>query len=163
MAKNNLEVTNKTNLWVVVGVALVIALVVSLITAGITGNVIKQNNNVFGKYQIYTKQEVDAKLTQVYTKQEVAAIITCIVNSPFEGQVSEGETVTIGGRQVSINFISATQVKLKVGNDITNVLSVGSTYKLSDGSYVGVKEIRYSDVAGTVGSVKFSLKPTCVI
>src|SRR5687767_5466166 len=45
----------------VIIVALLTAVLASLITAGITGNVIRRNNNQYGLYQVYTKGEVDAQ------------------------------------------------------------------------------------------------------
>jgi len=75
--------------------------------------------------------------------------------------VQEGETksVTVGSKtyEVSISYISTTEVKLDVGGELTNSLAEGGTYKLSDGTYVGIKDILARDVAGTVGSVEFSI------
>ena len=75
--------------------------------------------------------------------------------------VAEGETqtVTVGDKsyEVSIEFISTTQTKLKINGQVTNTLANGGTYKLSDGTYVGVKDILARDVAGSVGKVEFSL------
>ena len=58
----------ENNLWIVIGVALVVAVVASLATVSLTGDVIKQNNNVFGKYEVYTKQETDAKFRSIDMK-----------------------------------------------------------------------------------------------
>ncbi|MBU3907406.1 MAG: hypothetical protein KKA64_04120 [Nanoarchaeota archaeon] len=52
----------KNNLLVIVVVAIVVAIIASIITANITGNVINLNADKFGKYPVYTKVEVDAKL-----------------------------------------------------------------------------------------------------
>lgn len=49
----------------IVGVVIVVAVIASLVTVNLTGNTIKQMNNPFGKYQIYTKQEVDAKFLEL--------------------------------------------------------------------------------------------------
>ncbi|MEK6893162.1 MAG: hypothetical protein AABX07_03070 [Nanoarchaeota archaeon] len=61
-------------IWVLVLGALAIALVTSIISANITGNVIKLKADKFGKYQVYTKQEVDSfnkeidnTITRIYT------------------------------------------------------------------------------------------------
>ena len=62
----------KNKEWaILIGVVIVIALVVSLVTVNLTGNVIKQNNNLYGRYKVYTTGEVDAKLNNVATNQGV--------------------------------------------------------------------------------------------
>ncbi len=75
--------------------------------------------------------------------------------------VNEGETttVTVGDKkyEVSISFISTSEVKLSVNGELTNSLQEGQSRKLSDGTYVGIKDISARDVAGTIASVEFSL------
>jgi|SRR3989344_1270540 len=56
---------NKTNWWVIISVAIVVAVVSSLITVSVTGNIIKQNTNPYGMYQLYTKPEIDSKLNSI--------------------------------------------------------------------------------------------------
>ena len=58
----------KNNALLIVGVAIVVAIIASVITANVTGNVINLNADKFGKYPVYTKQEVDAKLTAMDIK-----------------------------------------------------------------------------------------------
>lgn len=55
----------KEQLWTIIGVAIVVGIVASITTASITGNVIKQINNPSGKYNLYTKEEIDTKLTNL--------------------------------------------------------------------------------------------------
>jgi len=75
--------------------------------------------------------------------------------------VAEGETksVTVGDKSydVSISFISTSEVKLNINGEETNSLSEGSTFKLNDGTYVGIKDILARDVQGVAGKVEFSL------
>ena len=84
-----------------------------------------------------------------------------LLDTASSGTVQEGETITISTAtetyDVSINFISTTQVKLDVDGELTNALSAGSTYKLNDGSYLGIKEILARDVSGSIGSCEFSI------
>jgi len=64
MVKNNINANgNKNNIWLVVGVALVVGLVASLITAGITGNALSVRGayNSWNVQQVYNTTEVDAK------------------------------------------------------------------------------------------------------
>jgi len=75
--------------------------------------------------------------------------------------LTEGETTTItaGGNsyEVSLDFIAETDVKLVVNGQTTNKLVEGSTQKLADGSYIGIKEILTQDYAGGVKTVEFSI------
>jgi hypothetical protein len=75
--------------------------------------------------------------------------------------VAEGatETITAGGKSysVGIEYIGETSAKLKVNGEITNQLSAGDTYKLKDGSYIGVKEILYSAKETGISRVEFSI------
>lgn len=77
--------------------------------------------------------------------------------------LNEGETksVTVNGKtyDVSINFIGSTSVKLDVNGEVTNSLNTGSanTFKLKDGTYVGIKEINVQDYAGGSKNVEFSI------
>ncbi len=75
--------------------------------------------------------------------------------------VKEGETTTVNvgdkSYNVAISFISTTEVKLDVNGEVTNSLAEGGTFKLKDGTYVGIKDILARDVAGTTASVEFSL------
>ncbi len=88
-----------------------------------------------------------------------------LLDSATSTILSEGETTTlsVGGKsyEVSINFISSTETKLTVGigsdADTTNSLEEAQTYKLSDGAYLGIKDIMYSAKTGAVSKVEFSI------
>jgi len=80
--------------------------------------------------------------------------------------VSEDEkkTLTVGDKtyEVAIKFITADQVILTVNGVDTEKLSAtgtsyGNTYKLADGTYVGIKTINVQDYAGGTKNVDFSL------
>ncbi|MEK6818988.1 MAG: hypothetical protein AABY10_03575, partial [Nanoarchaeota archaeon] len=66
--------------------------------------------------------------------------------------ISEGETKTVdvGGKsyEVGINFIGSSSVKLDINGETTNTLAATETQRLSDGAYLGVKEINTQDYAG---------------
>jgi len=68
------------------------------------------------------------------------------VNTEFF--VSEGEVLSVlaGGiiYEVDIEFLSGDFVKLNVSGEITSAISVGETYMLDSGFYLGVYEILYS-------------------
>jgi len=77
--------------------------------------------------------------------------IITLLDSSTSGIVKEGETITIGGEAITLYFVSSTPtVKLKIGDTITNSMAAGATYKLSNGNYIGVKDIMY--VARDTGS-----------
>ncbi len=80
-----------------------------------------------------------------------------LLDSAEEAVLSEGETVSVGGKSVSLEFISSSAVKFNVEGEITNSLAALATYKLNDGSYVGVKEILYNSKEGTISKVEFSI------
>jgi len=68
-----------------------------------------------------------------------------LLDTGVAGSVSEGETATIGGKTVSIVYVTSdSKVKLQVGSETTTKIGIGGTYKLSDGTYVGVKDVYYN-------------------
>jgi hypothetical protein len=86
---------------------------------------------------------------------------TTLLDAANTGIVSEGETstITVGGKtyEVEVSSLTTTQVRLVINGQTTNELAEGASQKLSDGSYVGVKDIFQRDVAGVVGNVEFSI------
>jgi hypothetical protein len=76
------------------------------------------------------------------------------------GSVQEGETVTVSGHQVSIDYIDSTNVIFMVDGQRapgSGKLQEGDSYKLNDGSYIGVRDISKLVVSGSTGSVSFSI------
>ncbi|MEK6873781.1 MAG: hypothetical protein AABW91_02970 [Nanoarchaeota archaeon] len=70
----------KSKDWaILIVVVIVIALVVSLVTVNLTGNVIKLNQDRFGKYNVYTKEEVDQLIGPLMTRDKVSAHFRAIV------------------------------------------------------------------------------------
>jgi len=88
-------------------------------------------------------------------------IILTLLDSAIDTTLTEGSSssLSVSGASydVSIDFISATEVVLNVNGETTNSLAELQTYKLSDGSYVGIKDIRFNSKEGTVSSVEFSI------
>ena len=80
-----------------------------------------------------------------------------LLDSAVESVLAEGESTVIDGRTVSLDFISSTEVKLNVDGEITNSLTELQTFKLMDGSYVGIKDITAQDYQGGVKKVEFSI------
>ena len=90
-----------------------------------------------------------------------ANLILTLLDSATSATLLEGDTSTLVVEQktyvVSIDFVSSTEVSLVVNGESTNTLAEAETYKLSDGSYVGIKDIRYNTKEGTLSSVEFSI------
>jgi len=84
-----------------------------------------------------------------------------LLDSANTAIVNEGETVTVtvGDKSydVSIVSLSTTEAKLSINGETTDGLAEGAAYKLSDGTYVGIKDIFQRDVSGVTGNVEFSL------
>ena len=94
-------------------------------------------------------------------KNTTAPKIT-LLDSATTSMLSEGDSkqLTIDGKtyDVSIAFISDNAVKFTVNGETTNTLSnTANTYKLTDGTFIGVKEINVQNYQGGVKSVEFSL------
>jgi hypothetical protein len=72
--------------------------------------------------------------------------------------LSEGDTATVGGKVVSIEYVGNTpETKLKVGDEITTSLEEGQTYHLSSGEYLGIKDIMYNSKDTGISKVEFSI------
>jgi len=80
-----------------------------------------------------------------------------LLDSAEDGFVAEGETVTVMGKEVSIVHIDSSEVKLDIDGESTSSLVESGTYKLSDGTYVGIKDILHNSKTGTTSSVEFSI------
>ena len=83
--------------------------------------------------------------------------ILTLLDSAEEAVANEGSTATVAGHSVTVSYISSTEVKLTVDGQTTNSLAEGQTQKLSDGSYVGIKDILFNSKDGSVSSVEFSI------
>jgi len=77
---------------------------------------------------------------------------------------TDNTTLSTGGKtyDVKVSFITTDQVILNVNGENTDKMSAtgttyGNTYKLSDGTFIGVKNINVQDYAGGIKSVEFSI------
>ncbi|MCK4647632.1 hypothetical protein KAT24_01740 [Candidatus Pacearchaeota archaeon] len=83
-----------------------------------------------------------------------------LLDSANTGNVKEGETTTVAGKSVSIDWIDPDEVVFMVDGGLapaSGKLTKGQSYKLDDGSYIGVRDVKAKDVSGTIGSVSFSI------
>ena len=74
---------------------------------------------------------------------------------------SETKTLTVGGKtytvKASIFDTSNSKVKLEINGETTNLLGATETQKLSDGAYVGIKEVVVQNYQGGSNQVEFSI------
>ncbi len=71
----------------------------------------------------------------------------------------ESKTYTVDGKtyEVSVDWVDASDTKLTVNGETTTSLSEGSTYKLSDDTQVGIRDIMYTSKSAIDNRVEFSL------
>jgi hypothetical protein len=74
-------------------------------------------------------------------------------------RLEETKTYTLDGVtfDAQLAFVDATQAKFIVNGESTRLMEDGETYRLSDGTTIGVSEILYQDYAGGIQSVEFFL------
>lgn len=82
---------------------------------------------------------------------------TTFLDSANSAIITEGQTSTVAGRSIGINYISSTEVRLDVDGTVTNSLAEGATYKLPDGTYVGIKDILYDSKEAGISKVEISV------
>lgn len=84
-----------------------------------------------------------------------------LLDSAASAELDEGETVTltVGSKtyEVSARVTDANSVKLTINGQTTNTLDEAETQRLSDGAYVGIKDISYNSKDSGVSSVEFSI------
>jgi len=80
-----------------------------------------------------------------------------LLDSAQKAIITQGETVTYGGKQVSIDYIDSDEVKFSVDGESTDKLSEHEYEELSDGSYIVVNENLYDVKESGVSKVEFSI------
>lgn len=85
-----------------------------------------------------------------------------LLDAANSATVSEGETktITVGSKtyDVAVNFVEdANTCKLTINGETTNSIDEGQTFKLSDGTYVGIKDVSYNAKDAGISQVEFSL------
>ncbi|MFA6022992.1 MAG: hypothetical protein WC781_02815 [Candidatus Pacearchaeota archaeon] len=83
---------NSKQIWAIVGITIVVTIAITLITAGITGNVIRVFTYGQGYQQVYTKAEVDAKLTTLSYKATYSGIGEMFGDAKTTGKIWLGIT-----------------------------------------------------------------------
>jgi hypothetical protein len=110
------------------------------------------NINLFGR-DYYISDAVNGSGTYFGKFTLLDAANSAVLN---EG---ESTTLSVGDMtyEVSVQVFSSTETVLTVNGETTRGLNEGQTYKLSDGTFVGVKDIRYVSKESGVSQVEFSV------
>ena len=106
---------------------------------------------------VTTDLTIMGKTYYVLSNSTSGDLVLTLLDSAEEATLMEGASTTVSGHTVSIDYVSATEVVLIIDGVATNSLGESDTQKLADGSYVGVKDIRFNSKEGTVSSVEFSI------
>lgn len=84
-----------------------------------------------------------------------------LLDSAQSTTLDEGASskITVGDKvyDVTVSWVGETKVKLNINGVETNSLAEGQTYKLTDGSYVGIRDLLYSSKSSGVSKVEFSI------
>ncbi|MBM3228442.1 hypothetical protein FJZ20_00955 [Candidatus Pacearchaeota archaeon] len=68
-----------------------------------------------------------------------------------------GDTVTVAGKSVTLNYVDASSAKFTVDGEATGSLAQNSEHKLADDSYIVVTDISYQDYSGGIQSAEFAI------
>ena len=71
--------------------------------------------------------------------------------------LKDGDSVTVGDKTVTIEYIDSGKVKFNVDGEITDTMSDHGTYELNDGSYIVANDIMYASKDSGVSKVEFSI------
>jgi len=84
-----------------------------------------------------------------------------LLDSATTNVLNQGETETIDGKSVSVDVVTGSgttaETRLTIDGETTTSLGEGDTYKLNDGSYLGIKDISVQDYAEGIKRVEFSI------
>lgn len=84
-----------------------------------------------------------------------------LLDSAASATVYEGETVTVPAGdltyEISIGYIDSQEVTMIINGESVSGLGEGSTKRLADGSYIGIRDIGFQGFAGGIGLVEFSI------
>nr|MBI4156491.1 hypothetical protein [Candidatus Woesearchaeota archaeon] len=116
-----------------------------------------QPTELFSKNQWFELNNNQIIEIERIAKLEVPATIGHTILGLKGYKLDEGETITLQGNQISINFIDANNVKLDVNGQITDLLNEDNWIELSNGQIAVVEDITKLEVAGTIGYVRIGL------
>lgn len=73
--------------------------------------------------------------------------------------MNEEKTITVNGKDynIKLTFVDSSNAKFEVNGERTGALAKGGTFKLSDGTQIGVRDISYQAFAGGIMSAEISV------
>ncbi|HQC60821.1 MAG TPA: hypothetical protein PLA60_00445, partial [Candidatus Pacearchaeota archaeon] len=80
-----------------------------------------------------------------------------ILDSAEKVVLAEGDSVTVGGKTVSIQYIEQNAVKFNVDGQRTKTLGDHDFAKLSDGSYIVANDVMFASKESGISKVEFSI------
>ena len=80
-----------------------------------------------------------------------------LLNSATSTTIHEGETITIGEKQVSIVFIDSDEVVLEIDGETTDKIKEDDSFELEDESYVAVKQVFYNSKDEGISSAEITI------
>ena len=80
-----------------------------------------------------------------------------ILDSAEKVVLAEGDSVTVGGKTVSIEYIEQNAVKFNVDGQITKTLSDHQFAELNDGSYIVANDVMFASKESGISKVEFSI------
>jgi hypothetical protein len=80
-----------------------------------------------------------------------------LLDSAEKVVLAEGDSVTVGEKTVSVEYIESGAVKFNVDGEITDTLDPNEPYELDDGSYIIANDIMYASKETGISKVEFSI------
>lgn len=80
-----------------------------------------------------------------------------LLDTSAETTLTEGESVTLNGHEVSLSIVASGKAKIIVDGETSDALAEGETQKLKSGLYLGIQEILDQDYSTGQKQVEFSL------
>lgn len=80
-----------------------------------------------------------------------------LLDSAEKVVLSEGESITVGGKTVTLEYVESGYVKFNVDGEITSKLADHGYEELDDGSYIVANEIMYASKESGISKVEFSI------
>ena len=120
-------------------------------------NVNGQPTELFSENQWFELSNSQIVEVEDIHRLEVGGQIGWVVLGLKGYKLDEGETITLQGNSVSIDFIDADEVRLDVNNQLTNLLIKDNTFELNNNQIAVVGKIAKLEVGGTTGYVRIDL------
>ena len=116
-----------------------------------------QQTDLFSENQWFELSNSQIVEVEDIHRLEVGGEIGWVVLGLKGYKLDEGETITLQGNPISIDFIDADEVRLNVNNQLTNLLIKDNTFELNNNQLAVVGNIAKLEVAGTTGYVRIGL------